>query len=72
VKTKFERRSLYKVLVEASAQLVPDDLFQRAGFNEEFVDDFYEEIRQEINVGRIVQVRPNDTDVYLKAVQDED
>jgi len=72
VKAKIERRSLYNVLVEAAAQLVPNDLFRRAGFNKELVDEFYEEVRQEINNGRIVEVRPNDTYVYLKAVPNED
>lgn len=61
-----QRRPLREV-VEADKQLTPEELFAQAGFTPEFVEEFYEELREEVDQGRIKQERPNNTDVYLKA-----
>lgn len=66
-----EHRSLFKVLVEAETQIVPEDLFRRAGFDENFVDEFYKELHLEIESGRIEELRPNEIDVYLRVEKDE-
>ena len=69
-----QRRALWGVLVEAKSQLTPEKLFQNAGFDKERTEEFeafYDELRVEINNGRIRETRPNNTDVYLKAANYE-
>jgi type I restriction enzyme, S subunit len=63
--------SLNEVLAEAKTQLMPQELFYRAGFSKENVDEFYQELRDEIDRIRIIEIRPNETDVYLKVVENE-
>lgn len=70
VRRRKKRRSLYEVLVEAGKPLTPEQLFDEAGFSFEIIDEFYEELRRELD-DRVVQVRPNDTDVYLRVTRDE-
>jgi len=61
------RRQLTAVLADAKKRMTPDDLFVQAGFDENSVEDFYEELRAAIAAGKIVEKRPNDTEVYLEA-----
>ncbi len=61
---------MQQVLIEAEKPLVPDDLFRQAGLKADVVDDvdeFCEELREEVRAGRIEEVRPDDTKVLLKA-----
>jgi hypothetical protein len=67
-KTK-RKQSLFQVLTENGARLTPEDLFQKAGFDENTVDEFYEELRVEIQNGRIHQVRPDEAVIYLERAQ---
>lgn len=62
------RRSLYYILVEAKVMLTPEELFSKAGFTLETIDEFYQELRSEIDPSnpRVEQIRPNSKDVYLK------
>jgi Restriction endonuclease S subunits len=73
-----KRRSLFETLQTAGKRLTPEELFKRAGFNEESVDEFYEELRQEIQIeadghvvkhGRIKEERPNQAYIYLSEVK---
>jgi len=68
------RRSLYDVLVEAKIRLTPDELFSRSGFTIETIDEFYQELRSEVDIPnpRIDQIRPNNKDAYLKVSGNED
>jgi type I restriction enzyme S subunit len=59
-------KSLYQVLSESEKHLTPDQLFAKAGFGPELIDEFYEELKRETQTGRIFQERPNNTAVYLK------
>jgi hypothetical protein len=65
------RLSLNEVLAEAKTQLMPHELFYKAGFSKENIDEFYQELRDEINRLRIMEIRPNEVDVYLKVVENE-
>jgi type I restriction enzyme S subunit len=66
-----ERRRLFEVLTEESTQLAPEELLRKANFSEETVDEFYQELRDEVKKSRIIEIRPNEIDVYLKVVQNE-
>jgi type I restriction enzyme, S subunit len=58
VSTKTGRKSLYDTLKEAKSPLSPGMLFHKAGFSKdstEDIDQFYEELRGEIQEERIVQ-----------------
>jgi hypothetical protein len=50
---------------------MPHELFYKAGFSKENIDEFYQELRDEINRLRIMEIRPNEVDVYLKVVENE-
>jgi type I restriction enzyme S subunit len=66
-----ERLSLYEVLSDAGTQLAPEELFKKANFDEETVDEFYQELREDVNKLRIIENRPNEVEVYLKVVKNE-
>jgi hypothetical protein len=57
--------------VEEKAQITPEDLFNRAGFNVDTIEDFYRELRKEIADKRIQEIRPNKVQVYLKVTENE-
>ncbi len=59
---------LDEVLREQGKPLTPERLFDLAGFDEDSVDGFYEQLRKMVREGRIRENRPNKTDVYLEAV----
>jgi type I restriction enzyme, S subunit len=61
------RRQLISVLTETKKRLTPDELLRQAGFDEDSIEDFYEELRAGIAGGKIVEKRPNTTEVYLEA-----
>jgi len=63
------RRPLTDVLVEQKERLTPEKLFELAGFDEDSVDQFYEQLRTLVQEGKIRQVRPNKKDVYLEATE---
>jgi restriction endonuclease S subunit len=73
-----KRKPLVETLHTAGARLTPEELFRRAGFDEQSVDEFYEELRQELQVeingkvvkpGRIKEERPNQAYIYLAEVK---
>ena len=64
--------SIYEVLSKAGTQLTPEELFKKANFSEETVDEFYQELREEVERSRIIEIRPNEADVYLQVVKNED
>lgn len=71
---KIERKTIFTVLTEQNKPLTPEDVFTKAGFIKDKIEDidaFYEELRKELGNRRIMQERPNNADVYLKAVQYE-
>jgi type I restriction enzyme, S subunit len=62
------RRSLEEVLREQGKPLTPEGLFDLAGFDEDSVDGFYEQLRKLIEAGKVRENRPNRKDVTLEAV----
>jgi type I restriction enzyme, S subunit len=60
------RRSLIEVLKQVGSRLTPEQLFKQAGHTPASVESFYEELRSEIARGRIVQERPNSSEVFLR------
>ena len=62
------RLFLLKVLIDSRKKLTPEELFKEAGFNEDTIEDFYEELRIGINSRKIRELRPNDADIYLEAM----
>lgn len=63
-----DRRQLDEVLHDQDEPLTPERLFDFAGFDQDSVDDFYEELRRLIQEGRIRENRPNKKDVTLEVV----
>jgi type I restriction enzyme, S subunit len=63
------RRPLAEVLREQRKPLTPERLFDLAGFDEETVDEFYEQLRGLIQAGTVRERRPNGKDVTLEAVE---
>ena len=63
-----ERKPLLEVLNREADHLTPEQLFNQSGYTPEDIEEFYEELNSEVLAQRIEQERPNDTDVYLRAV----
>ena len=59
---------IHEVLVEARSSITPEQAFEKAGFTEDSVEEFYEELRGVVKKGIVRELRPNDTEVYLEAV----
>lgn len=59
---------LYDVLEANKRQMGAEELFQKANFDQNTVEQFYSELRDEIRKGRMKEIRPNDTDVFLELV----
>jgi type I restriction enzyme S subunit len=73
-----KRKPLIETLHAAGTRLTPEELFRQAGFDEESVDEFYEELRRELQVeingkvvkpGRIKEERPNQAYIFLSEVK---
>jgi len=66
------RRSLYDVLASTDEKLTPKELFDQSGQSIESIDEFYEELREEIFIkSRIEEIRLNQADIYLKVISNE-
>lgn len=62
------KRSIYETLLETNNSLSPEELFTSAGFGNdtEEVEEFYEELRTEINNERIIEERHGNERVTLQ------
>ena len=63
-----ERQPLLGVLNSVADRLTPEQLFNQSGYTPEDIEEFYEELKREVSAQRIEQDRPNDAEVYLRAV----
>ncbi len=63
-----ERKPLLEILNSAADHLTPEQLFNQAGYTPENIEEFYEELKGKVLAQKIEQERPNDTEVYLRAV----
>jgi hypothetical protein len=64
-----KKRPILEVLSEAKGKLRPEELFRKANFTEEYIDDFYEELRAAVQAGQIKESRPKKTEIYLEAIK---
>lgn len=62
-----ERRPLIQVLRDAGDWITPEVLFRESGNTVETIDDFYDELKKAVEENRIVEKRPNPSEVLLKA-----
>lgn len=62
---------IYDILVQEKTKITPEDLFYKAGFDEDTIEDFYKELRKEIIDNRIQEIRPNKAEIYLKVTENE-
>ncbi|MGE0680569.1 MAG: restriction endonuclease subunit S [Candidatus Binatia bacterium] len=62
------RQSLFETLSKSAGRLSPEQLLRQAGYEADDIEEFYEELKREVAAQRIVQERPNNTEVYLRAV----
>ena len=51
----------------ARGPLAPEQLFELAGFDDDSVEDFYEQLRGLVASGVVLEHRPNKADVTLEA-----
>lgn len=70
IKPEQVRHGVFEVLKTDGGRMTPEELFRMAGFNEQQVDEFYAELRKEIEDGRIAELRPNAKDIFLEASSD--
>jgi type I restriction enzyme S subunit len=61
------RESLYTILRQAKLKLTPEDLFRKSGFDDETVEEFFDELKQEVGKGRIKEQKTT-KGIWLKAV----
>lgn len=54
---EMQRRSLTTVLTEEDRRLTPEELLVMSGLSEEWIDEFYAELRREVMAGRISEYR---------------
>lgn len=67
--TKVVKKPLYETLKEVGKPLFVRDLFQQAGFSQETIDDFYEELREAVDALQTIRIKQNGTDeVLLEAI----
>ncbi len=54
---------LYEILRISKKPVTPRELWQSSELD---IDDFYAELKMEVEKGRIIELRPNDMDVFLE------
>ena len=54
------RQSLLGVLTKTREKLSPEELFKQCGFDDETVDEFFDELKREVGEGRIQQQKTRD------------
>ena len=67
--TTRKRRPLDEVLREQGEPLATEELFSLGGFDQDSVDEFYEELGKLVEAGTIRENRPNSSDVTLEVAR---
>jgi type I restriction enzyme S subunit len=67
-KDQTSKKNLVDTLRASSKPLSPEDLFSKAGYDRESIDDFYAALKQEIRAGRVRETRPDNKTVKIQAV----
>jgi type I restriction enzyme, S subunit len=65
-KNMSKRQSLIDALIRTRDKLSPEELFKQCGFDDETVDEFFDELKREMGEGRIQQHKTRDG-IWLKA-----
>lgn len=65
---KTSRKSILEVLRASSEPLSPKDLFSKADYEQETVDDFYAALKEEVRAGRIREIRSDNETIRIQAV----
>ena len=66
-KKKKEILPLPKVFDESKKMLTPEELFEKAGYSIETIDEFYEALKNEIDgTKKIEEVRPDNIQIFLR------
>jgi hypothetical protein len=68
MKKSKRRTGLFDTLRTIDQAMSPEDLFRQAGFTPASVDEFYEELRQEVDAGRIRENRVGKREVTLEII----
>jgi type I restriction enzyme S subunit len=64
-----ERRPLFEVLRDAGDWITPEKLFVESRHDDDSIDDFYEELKKGVESNLILEKRPNNSEVFLKATE---
>ena len=59
--TKVE--GLYEILQSSKKPMTPKELWQLSKLD---IEEFYAQLKIEVEKGRVIENRPNDSDVYLE------
>lgn len=62
------KRDLVETLRGSDKGLPPEDLFSKAGYDRETIDDFYAALKKEVLAGRIREIRLNKNTVRIQVV----
>ena len=65
-KTPKKRKDILEVLRDKAESVKPEELFSEAGFTEDSIDEFYEQLRDAVASEQAREVRKGD-DVFLEA-----
>lgn len=57
---------LYDILQQSQKSLTPNQLWESSRLD---IEEFYAQLKMEVQSGRILEKRPNDTDVFLEAAK---
>lgn len=60
-----KRKSIYEITLAAGKSMQVETLFSDSGFNEDNIDDFYEELKVEIDKGRLKEIRKSSNKVLI-------
>lgn len=63
-----KRQHVHDVLVKTREKLSPEELFKQCGFDDETVDDFFDELKREVGSGRILQQKTREG-TWLRAAK---
>lgn len=59
--------SLYEILLDKSKALQPEELFKLSEIGD--VEEFYTQLKEQVESGRIIENRLNDSDIFLEAAK---
>ncbi|WP_321417618.1 hypothetical protein [uncultured Desulfobacter sp.] len=62
-------QNLVEVLKQFDEPITPETLFEASGYSIDTIDEFYEKLKEEVDLLRTIEeLRPDDANVFLKLV----